>query len=122
MDLQRNPLVGTWRQISETPCGPSTARVPTDPVRELKMDGSGNFSVTITPFEAYKDFWGTYTFDAASGAVQFSVVSGNKVPKGLKLSGRATSTTNELALNDISLWPPKDGVAICGAQFALQHR
>ena len=122
IDLRSNPLVGTWRQISETPCDSATARMPADPVREFKIDGSGNFAVTISPFEAYKDYWGTYTFDPASGAVQFSLVSGNKVPKGIKLSGRATSTADELELNDIALWPSKDGLAICSVKFVLQRR
>lgn len=120
MDMKRKQVVGTWRQISETPCESGEERVPADPVREFKLDGSGHFSVTTTPFEAYKDYWGTYAYDAASGAIRFAVESGNKVPKGVKLSGWAASGNGLLDLKDISLWPPKDGAAICGVKFAFQ--
>ena len=122
MDPQHNPLIGTWRQVSETPCETGVARTPLQPVREFKLDGSGNFAVTITPFEARKDYWGTYTYDAVTGAIRFSVVSGNKVPQDLKLAGRASIVRGKLELIDVSLWPLPGGIAICGMQFSMPQR
>ena len=121
-DPQRFPLVGIWSQVSETPCGTGIARTPVDKIRELKFDGSGNFSVTTTPFESYKDYWGSYTYEASDGAIRFNVVSGNKPPKSLQLVGRATYSAEQLDLQGLSLWQPKDGTAICGLRFALQRR
>lgn len=59
------------------------------PVRELVFAPGNRFSITFTPFETYKDYWGSYRFDPASGALSLSVEGGNNIPPGLDLEGRA---------------------------------
>ena len=61
-----------------------------EPVRELVFTSEGGFAVTFLPFETYKDYWGRYTFDPASGALVMTVAGGNHVPAGLDLEGRAS--------------------------------
>ena len=61
-----------------------------EPVRELVFTSEGGFAVTFLPFETYKDYWGTYKFDPASGAIAMTVRGGNHVPAGLDLEGRAS--------------------------------
>jgi hypothetical protein len=59
------------------------------PVRELIFAPGNHFSVTFAPFETYKDYWGGYSFDPATGALRFGVEDGNYVPPGLDLEGHA---------------------------------
>lgn len=60
------------------------------PVRELVFAPGNRFAVTFQPFETYKDYWGTYTFDPGTGALVMQVESGNNIPPGLDLDGRAS--------------------------------
>ena len=60
-----------------------------EPVRELVFAPGNRFSVTFQPFETYKDYWGSFRFDPATGALRFSVEGGNNIPPGLDLDGRA---------------------------------
>jgi hypothetical protein len=79
-------LTGYWKQDS-VDCG--TAATPGEPVRELHFDDKGGYSATFTPFESYKDYWGTFALDAASGAIAFAYDSGNLPAEGLDLTGTA---------------------------------
>lgn len=72
------PLVGTWSQSAAECAG-------TEPLRELIFKGDGTFSATWTPFEVYKDYWGTYTFD--EGQLTLVPDGGNHVPGDAILSG-----------------------------------
>jgi hypothetical protein len=72
-----------------------------EPVRELEFSPGNRFSVTFQPFETYRDYWGSYTFDPASGAISFKVEGGNFVPYGLDLEGRAEFAQGRLTLANV---------------------
>ena len=76
-------LSGTRGQLEARGCGNG------GPVRELVLTTEGHFSVTFTPFETYKDYWGRYSFDPATGAIAFTVSGGNRTPRALDLTGKA---------------------------------
>ena len=105
-----NPLVGTWHQ-SEEGCPAESA------VRELVFTGGGEFSVTWTPFESYKDYWGTYTYDAATGAISLDIESGNQVPDDAVTEGTATLTDGALAFDRLFLGTPGQAAGPCRADF-----
>jgi hypothetical protein len=90
-------LTGTWSQKAIEGCG---AR---EPVRELVLAPDGRFSVTYMPFETYKDYWGSYTFEAATGIIRMAVEDGNLVPAGLDLEGRAELSQGKLILRGLDL-------------------
>ncbi|WP_109246576.1 hypothetical protein [Massilia glaciei] len=118
-DARQHPLKGTWRQVAERPCeAGAVERMPYEPIQELVFDAGGRFSVTQRPFEAYKDYWGEYRHVASSGAVEFSIEKGNKVPPDVRLQGTAKITGADLVLDDVVLWPAPDGVKLCGLRFA----
>lgn len=116
-DASRHPLKGVWRQVAERPCDSASERTPYDKIGELVFDAGGRFSVTLQPFESYRDYWGTFQFVLASGAVTLRQESGNKVPHGLQLQGTASVKGNELILNDVVLWPAADGAKLCSLRF-----
>lgn len=105
-----NPLVGTWRQDDEN-CPPESA------VRELVFTGGGAFSVTWTPFEVYKDFWGDYDYDVATGAFRFSVESGNQVPDDIQTQGTAVIEGDELVFDNVFFGTPRQAEGACKARF-----
>lgn len=76
------PLVGRWSQ-REGEC------MGAEPLRELVFNGDGTFTVTWAPFEVYKDYWGTYTFDAETGRLVLVPEGGNHVPTDAGLNGVA---------------------------------
>lgn len=78
------------------------------PVRELEF-GPDRFSVTFNPFETYKDYWGTYRFDPATGALLMSVEGGNNIPPGLDLEGVARIEGGHLILEQMFLGAPGGG-------------
>jgi hypothetical protein len=78
------------------------------PVRELEF-GTDRFAVTFQPFETYKDYWGTYRFDPATGALVMSVEGGNHVPPGLDLEGVARMEGGHLILDQMFLGDPNGG-------------
>jgi hypothetical protein len=89
-------LTGRWSQSAAAGCEDF------EPVRELEF-GPDSFSVTFTPFESYKDYWGTYSFDPATGALRLTVESGNSVPPGLDLEGTARLEDGHLVLENMFL-------------------
>ena len=90
-------LIGRWSQRALEGCTTS------QPVRELEFTPQGRFSVTFVPFETYKDYWGTYSFDPATGAVRLTVEGGNNVPGRLDLEGRAQRSGDRLTLTGLFL-------------------
>ena len=101
------PLRGTWRQADATcPDG-----VTPTPIGELVLDASQRFSVTWTPFEAYRDYWGTYRFDAADQSFGAEVEGDNQRPANLDLSGTASVAGDELRLDDVWLGDPSQMTA-----------
>ena len=93
-------LTGTRSQTALTGCATS------EPVRELEF-APGLFSVTFHPFETYKDYWGTYTFDPATGALVMTVAGGNNIPAGLDLDGVARMEGGHLILEQMFLGDPR---------------
>jgi hypothetical protein len=74
-----------------------------DPVRELEFRPENGFAVTFMPFETYRDYWGSYRFDPATGALVMTVEGGNFVPSGLDLEGRAELVGGQLVLHGMFL-------------------
>jgi hypothetical protein len=90
-------LTGRWSQTGVEGCeGVET-------VGELEFSPGNGFSVTFQPFETYRDYWGSYAFDPASGAISFKVEGGNFTPSGLDLEGRAERSEAGLTLRDVFL-------------------
>lgn len=122
-----NPLVGTWRQ-TEIACDTDTRPAPGSvhsghkpPVRELRIRGDGTFSVTwAEPFESYKDYWGDYRFDAATGAVAFVVRDGNREPGAFDGVGKARAADGRLVFSEIDFGQPQPwpDAASCTVSFA----
>lgn len=75
----------------------------TERIGELEFGIGNRFSVTFMPFETYRDYWGTYTFDAATGRLRLQVEGGNFVPSGLDLEGQAELSSGRLVLRDMFL-------------------
>lgn len=65
-------------------------------VGEIDFKDDGRFGVTFQPFESYVDYWGTYSFDSATGALTMKTDGGNFVPAGLDLDGKAWLEPNGL--------------------------
>ncbi len=103
------PLVGTWSQLEEA-CEGSV------PVRELIFHPDGTFSLTWTPFEVYKDYWGTYAFDAATSFLRLDATGGNHIPVDAELAGDVRIDTDQLTLPRSLFGSPATGKA-CGAPF-----
>lgn len=73
VDPRPSPIVGTWSQ-SDVKC---PAMTPTDArIGELIFQRNGQWSYTRQPFERQYDYWGTYTYDAASGRLSLSQPNG----------------------------------------------
>jgi hypothetical protein len=104
------PLRGTWRQTNST-C--LNGLMPT-PIQELVFDAMGRFSVTWTPFEVYRDYWGAYRFDPAVKSFGAEVESGNNRPANLDLAGTASVVGDELILEDVWLGDPAQMAAGAG--------
>jgi hypothetical protein len=85
---ESNPLVGYWNQTSVHCTENNTSPAPaTGDIKELEFRASGWFSVTWTPFETYRDYWGSYTVDPKSKQLSFKIDRGNYIPKDFQGSG-----------------------------------
>lgn len=105
-----NPLVGMWRQDGEG-CPADSA------IQELVFTGGGDFSVTWTPFEVYKDYWGTYTYDSETGAVHLEVESGNQIPDDIVPDGTVTADETGLHFETLSFGTPGQASGACDGDF-----
>ena len=105
-----NPLVGTWRQEGAG-CPPESR------VRELVFTGGNEMSVTWTPFEVYKDYWGDYRFDPATGAFSFVVEGGNQVPEDMVTEGVVTVEGDRLHLEGVFFGTPHQAGGGCHGDF-----
>lgn len=90
-------LTGRWSEQGMTGCH------ATEPVGELEFSPDNRFSVTFRPFESYRDYWGSYTFDPITGAIRFDVADGNFIPPGLDLEGQAELANGRLLLKNLYL-------------------
>ena len=119
---EAQPLVGIWREQSQISCGTGEGIAPAEPIGELRFDADGTFSVTWHPFEVYRDYWGTYEADPATGDLKLTVESGNiPTPAGFDGTGAFEVTSDgSLVLHDIWLGSPPGGsmqVDGCGHVF-----
>lgn len=106
---EAQPLVGKWAQAED-----ACAEAGAEPVRELIFHPDGTFSLTWTPFEIYKDYWGTYTFEA--GVLTLTPDGGNHIPGDASLSGRVEVDSDALQLPPALFGSPPYGSA-CAAPF-----
>lgn len=117
---EANPLIGFWREEAQLACESGTEVAPAMPIQELIFDPDGSFAVTWVPFESYKDYWGTYTFDLATGMLQLTITGGNTIPPDVDGEGRfARDATGALILTDLWLGTPslEHGPPNCGHRF-----
>ena len=123
-DPQPSPIVGTWRQVGPAECGGAAVASDTMAIQELIIRPTGQFSVTWLPFETYKDYWGRYEYDRATGRLAMRAEGGNRVPPGIDLDGRATVEDGRLVMRDIWLGRPSGpsdapaGGPSCSISFA----
>ena len=117
---EANPLFGIWHEEAQFACETDEEVIPEERIGELSFGADGEFSVTWHPFEVYKDYWGTYTFDLSQGTIELTGAEGNYVPEGLDGSGSwFIDDDGRLILKDIWLGAPRDvsGVVNCGHRF-----
>jgi hypothetical protein len=101
-------LTGYWSQKAVDCAG---GRQPSEPVRELHFDDKGGYSVTFTPFESYKDYWGAFALDAATGDLVMTYDGGNRGADGLDLAGKASlGEGDQLVLDGVFLGDRQDPV------------
>ena len=99
-----NPLVGTWHEAAQQPCGGGEEVIPENLLRELVFRADGTISATWDPFEVYKDYWGSYNYNLQSGTLVITGVEGNYIPADLDPSGSFEIDENgDLILKDIWL-------------------
>jgi hypothetical protein len=82
---EAQPWVGMWSQQSILDC---QAEKQAEPIRELEFRANGFFSVTWTPFEVYRDYWGSYAADNKSGTLSMKIEHGNRIPKDFQGAGK----------------------------------
>jgi hypothetical protein len=72
----------------------------------------------VRPFEAYKDYWGKYKYDAAAGTIELTVENGNSTPMSFDRSGKlSTGANGAIEIEDVSLMPAQYYVKSCGMSF-----
>lgn len=117
IDRRATPLPGVWRQVAARCVGGAAP----EPVRELTFDADGRFTVTWRPFETYRDYWGPYAYDPASGRLGARVEGGDNVPPRVDLDGQArVSDDGRLVLTGVAFGDPNDrpGLGDCEIEFA----
>jgi len=98
VDPRPNPLAGYWSSDAPPSCGAGHEGAPApQPIRELIIRRDSAFSLTATPFESYRDYWGRYSAGAA-GALRFTTEGGNAELGGLDLEGEARVEGGTLTL------------------------
>ena len=117
-----NPFAGgVWHEETQIVCGTGQEITPQEQIGELVLDADGHFAVTWMPFEIYHDYWGTYTFDPDTGALELQIDGGNYIPPYFDGIGfYAFDDQGRLLLTDIWLGTPLNGSGspACGHRFA----
>jgi len=113
------PLVGVWHEDVQFDCAGGEV-TPEERIGELRFKADGTFSVTWAPFEIYRDYWGAYAVDPATGGIILTVEGGNHAPEDL--DGEGTMRFDEsgrLVLDGVWLGTPHGGSATpgCGHRF-----
>jgi hypothetical protein len=114
-----NPLVGLYTELAQLDCGDGSEVEPEQVIGELRLGADNRFGVTWSPFEVYVDYWGSYTFDLETGAIELTVDGGNYVPDDIDPIGTFALEGDDLVLRDLWLGTPQDGAAPaqCGHVF-----
>jgi len=113
-----HPLAGTWRQTTETPCGGGAPRTPARPIGEVVFAANGDFSLTWQPFEAYRDFWGNYQYDAKTQKLSWSALGGNRLPTERIMQGTARiDADGTLRIEGLNLATDNSQQTICEVRF-----
>ncbi|NTU97494.1 MAG: hypothetical protein HGA62_06755 [Chlorobiaceae bacterium] len=71
---ERNPFAGNWREEGGN-------------IGELYIHPDRRFSLTVHPFEVYRDYWGHVTYDLKKKTIAFTIEGGNKQPDDCDLKG-----------------------------------
>jgi hypothetical protein len=118
-DRKINPLIGFWYQARLRPCEGRPQLYDHDGgIGELEFRADGTYSVTVRPFEAYKDYWGKYKYDAAAGTIELTVDDGNSTPMSFDRPGKLRiGADGKIEIEDISLMPAQYYVKRCGMSF-----
>lgn len=116
VDPAPNPLAATWTQ-DEPPTCANGSRPDDAMVRELVFRRGRTFSVTRVPFESYRDYWGTYTYDASTGRLELVVENGNNLPGFTRAGMTARVAGGELILEGPALAGASSGADGCRAVF-----
>ena len=99
-------LTGMWTQSGWRLCTPIPelqAEQIDKPITELWFGDDGKFNVTWVPFEYYRDYWGRYTYDAASHIIELTIEQGNFIPSDFVGRGTATLSGDTLTLRGVQL-------------------
>lgn len=116
IDPAPNPLAATWTQSEPPEC--SFGYRPGDAlVRELVFRRGRTFTVTRMPFESYRDYWGTYTYDVSTGRLVLTVEGGNALPGFRTAELTARVTDRELILDGPALIGASSSSAGCRTVF-----
>jgi hypothetical protein len=116
---ETNPLIGYWREVAQLTCDTGAEVAPTKAIAELIFDPDGSFAVTWVPFESYKDYWGTYTFDLRQGTLELTITGGNTILPDVDGEGRFMVVATGLVLSVLWLGSPslERGPPNCGHRF-----
>lgn len=84
---------GHWKEVTSDK----------EAIGELHFHSKG-FSITYSPFESYKDYWGIYTVNEQQDEIRLNVDGGNRLPEFSKASGRFQKVGgNEIRISGIGL-------------------
>lgn len=98
-------LTGFWKEVGDADCP-----IGDPSIMELHFLEDGKFELTWQPFERYIDYWGDYSFDAASGAITFKPTGGNHIPGDADWEGRASvGPDGRLRFSDLFFGSPSHG-------------
>jgi hypothetical protein len=92
-DKRSVSLDGHWYQIPK-----NMGRI-----RELQFSGT-KLWVTYTPFEAYRDFWGSFNWDPETHGIRMTIEHANHAPEPFE--GRGTLqfiTPNQIRISGVTL-------------------
>ncbi len=119
---QQNPFVGRWKEAVQVDCATGEVFSPTSKIEEIEFQADGQFFVTWLPFELYRDYWGTYTFDLKKGVFTLSGLSGNYVPEDVDHGGTFTfPSERSLILKDFWFGTPNSGETKVVVKKACGH-
>jgi len=114
---QCNPFVGRWKESSQLTCDTEQEILPEKQINEIVFTADGEYTVTWMPFEVYIDYWGNYTYDISTGAINLSINGGNYIPSDFDGTGKYNlDQNNDIILNEIWLGSPSNATkaANCG--------